>query len=126
MNVEEFVDWIDHVEKIFGYFEVPETKKVKLVSMNFRGRASYWWEHSKDQEVVKKKFKGTILAFRFHGMKYVVEPVYDQYMKDGEDAIVEGEEDLSLATKLLQTSKQEMEEKEGLKGKILPTDFSIK
>lgn len=60
-----------------------------------------------------------------HGMKYADEPMYDLYMEDGEDAIVEGEEDLSLATKLLQTSMQEVEEEEGLKGKILPTDFSI-
>lgn len=60
-----------------------------------------------------------------HGMKYVDEPMYNQYMEDGEDAIVEGEEDLSLATKILHTSKQEVEAAELLKGKILPTDFSI-
>ena len=61
-----------------------------------------------------------------HSMKYVDEPVYVQYMEDGEDDVVEAEEDLSLATKLLQTSKQEVEEEEGLKGKIFLTNFSIK
>ena len=74
MKVEEFVDWIGQVEKIFGYFEVPETKKVKLVSMNFRGRASYWWEHYRIQrsgggeEKIRgweneTKIEGTIFAF---------------------------------------------------------------
>ena len=141
LNVEEFVDWIDQVEKIFGYFEVPETKKVKLVSMNFRGRASYWWEHYQIQRsrsgeekkleigTMKQKLRAQFLLFDFmsfhHAMKYVDEPVHDQYMEDGEDAIVEGEEDLPLATKILQTSKQEVEKEEVLKGKILPTDFSI-
>lgn len=60
----------------------------------------------------------------YHGMKYVDELVYDQCMEDGEDAIVEGEEDLPLATKILQTSKQEVEEEEVLRGKILPTSFN--
>ena len=44
LQAEGFIDWIDEVERIFDYKEVPEQIKVKLVAIKLKGRASAWWE----------------------------------------------------------------------------------
>ena len=33
LNAEDFVDWINQVERIFEYHEIPDHKKVKLVAI---------------------------------------------------------------------------------------------
>ena len=33
LNHEEFVDWLNQVERIFDFHEVPDSKKVKLISI---------------------------------------------------------------------------------------------
>ena len=40
LNHEEFVDWLNQVERIFDFHEVTDFKKVKLISIKLRGRAS--------------------------------------------------------------------------------------
>lgn len=44
---DDFMDWLDAVERIFDYQEVPDEKKVKLVAMKLKGGASAWWEQTK-------------------------------------------------------------------------------
>ncbi|KAK2661600.1 hypothetical protein Ddye_000174 [Dipteronia dyeriana] len=50
-NIEEFLDWLDEIESVFDYMEIPEDKKVKLIACGLRGAASAWWHahvrHSK-------------------------------------------------------------------------------
>ena len=33
LNCEEFMDWLNQVERIFDFHEVPDSKKVKLISI---------------------------------------------------------------------------------------------
>ena len=41
---EDFVDWLNTIERVFDYYEVMDEKKVKLVAIRLKGRASAWWE----------------------------------------------------------------------------------
>ena len=38
LNHEEFIDWLNQVERIFDFHEVLDSKKVKLISIKLRGR----------------------------------------------------------------------------------------
>ncbi|KAL5764411.1 hypothetical protein ACOSQ2_017005 [Xanthoceras sorbifolium] len=46
---DEFVEWLNTVDRIFDYQDVPENKKVKLVAIKLRKHASFWWENLKRQ-----------------------------------------------------------------------------
>ena len=41
---KDFVDWLNQVERIFEYQEIPDHKRVKLVAIKLKGRASARWE----------------------------------------------------------------------------------
>uniref|UniRef100_A0A2N9GFX8 AAA ATPase AAA+ lid domain-containing protein n=1 Tax=Fagus sylvatica TaxID=28930 RepID=A0A2N9GFX8_FAGSY len=41
---DDLIDWINHVECVFEYHDIPNHKKVKLVGTKLKGRASAWWE----------------------------------------------------------------------------------
>ena len=43
LDPEEFLDWLSTVERVFEYKEVPEVKKVNLVTLKHRKYASLWW-----------------------------------------------------------------------------------
>ncbi|KAE8729552.1 hypothetical protein F3Y22_tig00003518pilonHSYRG00008 [Hibiscus syriacus] len=42
LQAEGFVYWINEVERIFEYKEVPDCSKVKLIAIKIKGRASAW------------------------------------------------------------------------------------
>ena len=42
--LDEFMDWIHTVERVFNCHEVPDSRKVKLVAVRLKGRASALWE----------------------------------------------------------------------------------
>lgn len=77
LQVEEFVDWLNTVERIFEFKEVPENMKVKLVAIKLKGRVSAWWEQLKlkrerrgkskiaDWEKMKKKLKENFLPYNY-------------------------------------------------------------
>ena len=44
LQIEGFLDWLAIVERFFDYMEIPEDKKVKLVTYRLMGEASAWWE----------------------------------------------------------------------------------
>ena len=54
---EEFMDWLNQVESIFDFHDVPDSKKVKLISIKLRERASAWWEQLQVQRVRRGKRK---------------------------------------------------------------------
>ena len=58
-NHEEFIDWLNQVERIFDFHEAPDSKKVKLISIKLRGRASACGNSSKFKELggVKERSK---------------------------------------------------------------------
>ncbi|VFQ90819.1 unnamed protein product [Cuscuta campestris] len=43
---DDFIEWLETVEHAFDYAEVSEDKKVKLISLKFRGYASTWWANT--------------------------------------------------------------------------------
>ena len=45
------------VERIFAYYDIPKSKKVKLAATNLRGKARSWWEQSKIQRLREGKIK---------------------------------------------------------------------
>jgi hypothetical protein len=55
MQPDEFIDWLNTIERIFDYKDVLEHHKVKLVAIKLRKHASLWWEHVKKQRERKRK-----------------------------------------------------------------------
>ena len=38
------MDWLSIVERVFEYYGVPKDRRVKLMGIKLKGRASAWWE----------------------------------------------------------------------------------
>ena len=43
LDPDEFIEWLQTVERIFKFKEIPEDKKVKIVALRLRKYASLWW-----------------------------------------------------------------------------------
>ncbi|XP_042437074.1 uncharacterized protein LOC122023042 [Zingiber officinale] len=56
-NPNEFIDWLNSVERVFEFKDVQEDSKVKLVAIKLRKYASIWWEHLKKQRMRDDKQK---------------------------------------------------------------------
>lgn len=52
MNPDEFLEWLQVIERVFGYKNVHEDKKVKLIDLKLRKYASLWLE-----SLIKKRAK---------------------------------------------------------------------
>ncbi|KAK0594953.1 hypothetical protein LWI29_002093 [Acer saccharum] len=57
MQPDEFIEWLNTVDRIFKYQEVPEHRKVKLVAIKLRKHASFWWENFKKQRDREERSK---------------------------------------------------------------------
>jgi len=42
LNPDDFLNWLNTVERVFEYKDVPDDKKVKLVAHNLGKYASIW------------------------------------------------------------------------------------
>ncbi|CAM8947279.1 unnamed protein product [Rhodiola kirilowii] len=62
LRAEEFVDWLSKVEEVFDFKEVPEDRRVALVSFHLRGRAQAWWQQLKKSRV--REGKGKIVTWQ--------------------------------------------------------------
>ena len=77
MHADDFLDWLNTVERVFEYYDPPERQKVKLVAIKMRKNASFWWENLKRQrqrddkkkietwEKMKKELKRKYLPFNY-------------------------------------------------------------
>ena len=45
MQPEEFVDWLNTIERIFKYGDALENRKVKLAAIKLKKHASLWWKN---------------------------------------------------------------------------------
>jgi len=43
LDPDDFLEWIQTVERVFEYKEVPDEQKVKIVALKLRKYASLWW-----------------------------------------------------------------------------------
>ena len=57
MQPDDFIDWLQTVERIFDLRQIPEDLKVKLVAIRLRKYASLWWEHVQNQRYREGKHK---------------------------------------------------------------------
>ena len=55
--VDDFLDWLNSVERSFEYYNVLEHKKVKLVAIKSRQHASFLWKISRSKELEMGKVK---------------------------------------------------------------------
>ena len=46
---EEYLEWVQRVEKIFECQDYTKANKVKLVALEFTDYANLWWENVKAQ-----------------------------------------------------------------------------
>ena len=77
MHADDFLVWLNTVERVFEYYDPPERQKVKLVAIKMHKNASFWWENLKRQrqrddkkkietwEKVKKELKRKYLPFHY-------------------------------------------------------------
>ena len=54
---DEFIDWLNTVERVFDYKDVSDGQKVKLVAIKLKKHASIWWEQLKNQRACEGKRK---------------------------------------------------------------------
>ena len=59
MDAGEFLDWLNKVEHVFRYYDLPEHKNVKLVAIKMCKNAFIWWENLNRQceKIVKRRSK---------------------------------------------------------------------
>ncbi|CAN0918713.1 hypothetical protein LINGRAHAP2_LOCUS31026, partial [Linum grandiflorum] len=57
LQPEEFIDWLSQVEEILDFKEVPEGRRVSLVTIRLRDRAQAWWQQLKQTRVRHGKEK---------------------------------------------------------------------
>jgi hypothetical protein len=57
LDTEEFLDWIQAMEKYFDYEDVEEEKKVRHVVTRLKGHAGLWWDELQTDRRSKGKQK---------------------------------------------------------------------
>jgi len=57
LNPDEFIEWMNTVERVLEYKDVPDDKKVKLVALKLRKYASIWWSNVLSKRARKGKDK---------------------------------------------------------------------
>jgi len=57
LDPNKILEWLHTVERIFRYKEVPEDKKVKLVTLGLRKYASLWWTNLCMKTIRERKDK---------------------------------------------------------------------
>ncbi|XP_056857637.1 uncharacterized protein LOC130506963, partial [Raphanus sativus] len=55
LNPEEFIDWLNMVEEILEFRQVPDEARVSLVVTRFKGRAMAWWQQLKESRRLANK-----------------------------------------------------------------------
>ena len=57
LDMEEFLDWIQAMDKYFDYEDVDEKTKVKHVVTRLKGHATLWWDELQAERRSKGKQK---------------------------------------------------------------------
>ena len=57
LDPDEFHEWLQTVERIFEYKEIPDDRKVKLVALRLRKYASLWWTNLNAKRTRERKSK---------------------------------------------------------------------
>ena len=57
LDPDHFINWLQTVERVFEYKDIPDDKKVKLVALKVRRYASIWWQNIVSSRMRKGKGK---------------------------------------------------------------------
>ncbi|PWA48206.1 reverse transcriptase domain-containing protein [Artemisia annua] len=57
LHPDDFLDWLQTVERIFDLRDIPDNVKVKLVAIKLKKYASLWWENIQQQRYRNGKHK---------------------------------------------------------------------
>ena len=57
LQPDDFVDWLQTVERVFEYKEIREERKVKIIALKLKKHASMWWENLKKRRERENKSK---------------------------------------------------------------------
>ncbi|VFQ67304.1 unnamed protein product [Cuscuta campestris] len=52
---DEFLEWLETVERVFDFKEISDEKKVKIMALKFRKYASTWWTNTTTKRVRSEK-----------------------------------------------------------------------
>lgn len=80
MHGDDFIDWLNTVERIFDYKNVADDRKVKLVAIKLKKHASIWWEHLKKQRA--REGKQRIVTWQKMKKELKKKFLPDHYMQD--------------------------------------------
>ncbi|CAA7053553.1 unnamed protein product [Microthlaspi erraticum] len=82
LNPEEFIDWLNMVEEILEFKQVPDEMRVTLVATRFKSRAMAWWQQLKESrrrvnkpriatwERMKKHMRRSFLPYNYERTLY--------------------------------------------------------
>jgi len=57
LDLDEFIEWLQTVERIFEFKEISEDKKLKIVALRLRKYASLWWTNLNAKRTRERKSK---------------------------------------------------------------------
>ena len=57
MHLDDFLDWLNIVERVFEFCNPLEHMKVKIVAVKLHKNALFWWENKKKQRDKEGKSK---------------------------------------------------------------------
>ena len=57
LDPDVFLDWLQTVERVFEFKDIPDERKVKLVALKLRKYASIWWSNLVSKRARKGKGK---------------------------------------------------------------------
>ncbi|VFQ97508.1 unnamed protein product [Cuscuta campestris] len=77
---DEFLEWLETVERVFDFKDVPEDKKVKLVALKLRKYASTWWTNTS----TKRRREGKAPVKTWLKMRALMKKKFlpEQYVRD--------------------------------------------
>ncbi|GAV74177.1 hypothetical protein CFOL_v3_17658 [Cephalotus follicularis] len=55
LNPDDFVDWMNAIERLFDYKDYTEEKKFKVAILKLKKYARLWWENVRNQRVREGK-----------------------------------------------------------------------
>ncbi|GKE33318.1 reverse transcriptase domain-containing protein, partial [Tanacetum coccineum] len=57
VHLDDFIDWLSMVERVFDVRDIPDKLKVKLVAIKLRIHALLWWDHVTKRRRIEGKSK---------------------------------------------------------------------
>jgi len=57
LDLEEFIDRLNTIERVFEHKDIPDDKKVKLVALRLKKYASLWWTNLNAKRLRERKVR---------------------------------------------------------------------